>query len=56
MCHSLQGMDYLITNGLLNNTAEDVAAFLFEGEGLNKTQIGSYLGEKWVKLTWIVLK
>ena len=46
LCHSLQGMDYLITNGLLNNTAEDVAAFLFEGEGLNKTQIGSYLGEK----------
>lgn len=40
-----KGMDYLVTNGLLNNTAEDVATFLFEGEGLNKTQIGSYLGE-----------
>ena len=46
LCFTLQGIEYLVTNGLLNDTAEDVAAFLFEGEGLSKTQIGNYLGEK----------
>jgi len=32
---------------MLNNTAEDVAQFLFKGEGLNKTAIGDYLGERY---------
>ena len=42
----LQGIQYLINNGLVSNTPEDVARFLFQGEGLNKTAIGDYLGEK----------
>lgn len=41
-----KGIEYLIDHGLLNNTAEDVAHFLFKGEGLNKTAIGDYLGER----------
>ncbi len=41
-----KGIEYLITNSLLTNTAEDVAQFLLKGEGLNKTAIGVYLGEK----------
>jgi len=39
-------MEYLISNNLLNNTPEDIADFLFKEEGLNKTMIGNYLGEK----------
>lgn len=42
----LQGIEYLISNNLLNNTPEDIADFLFKEEGLNKTMIGNYLGEK----------
>jgi cytohesin len=41
-----KGIDYLIEHGLLSNTADDVAQFLFKGEGLNKTAIGDYLGER----------
>jgi cytohesin len=44
----VQGIEYLINNGLVANTPEDVARFLFAGEGLNKTAIGDYLGEKYV--------
>lgn len=39
-------MEYLISSNLLNNTPEDIADFLFKEEGLNKTMIGNYLGEK----------
>lgn len=42
----LQGIEYLVTNTLLNSTPEDIAYFLFNEEGLNKTMIGNYLGEK----------
>ena len=42
----IQGLEYLISNNLLNNTPEDIAEFLFREEGLNKTMIGNYLGEK----------
>ena len=42
-----QGIEYLIEHGLLSHTAEDVAQFLFKGEGLNKTAIGDYLGERY---------
>lgn len=42
----LQGIEYLVINSLLNNTPEDIADFLFNEEGLNKTMIGNYLGEK----------
>ncbi|XP_072168510.1 cytohesin-1-like [Diadema setosum] len=41
-----KGIEYLIQNNLLKNTAEEVAQFLYKGEGLNKTAIGDYLGEK----------
>ncbi|XP_014677642.1 PREDICTED: cytohesin-4-like, partial [Priapulus caudatus] len=40
------GIEYLIEHGLLQNCKEDVAQFLFKGEGLNKTAIGEYLGER----------
>nr|CAD7268695.1 unnamed protein product [Timema shepardi] len=41
-----KGIEYLIEHGLLKMTPEDVAQFLYKGEGLNKTAIGDYLGEK----------
>lgn len=40
------GMEYLIENNLVENSPEAVAQFLFTGDGLNKTAIGNYLGEK----------
>lgn len=40
-----KGLEYLISNNLLNNTPEDIAEFLMNEEGLNKTMIGNYLGE-----------
>lgn len=42
----VQGIQFLIENGLLKNTCEDIAQFLYKGEGLNKTAIGDYLGER----------
>ncbi|XP_064595566.1 cytohesin-1-like isoform X2 [Liolophura sinensis] len=41
-----KGIEYLVEHGLLNHTPEDVAEFLSKGEGLNKTAIGDYLGER----------
>jgi len=41
-----KGIEFLYSNGLVKETPEDVAAFLYKGEGLNKTAIGDYLGEK----------
>lgn len=41
-----KGIEYLIEHGLLKNTPEDIAQFLLKGEGLNKTAIGDYLGER----------
>ena len=41
-----KGIEYLQEHGLLQATPEDVAAYLYKGEGLNKTAIGDYLGEK----------
>jgi len=43
---SKKGIEYLVSHGLLTNTAEDVAQFLYKGKGLSKTVIGDYLGEK----------
>lgn len=40
-------MEYLVENSLVENTPEAVAQFLFNGDGLNKTAIGNYLGEKY---------
>lgn len=44
-----QGIEYLVEHELLTHTPDDVAQFLFKGEGLNKTAIGDYLGEKYVQ-------
>lgn len=33
-------------NGLLDHRADSVAEFLYKEEGLNKTAIGSFLGER----------
>lgn len=41
-----KGIEYLIEHNLLSATPEDVAQFLYKGEGLNKTAIGDYLGER----------
>ena len=41
-----KGIEYLIENCLLENTCEEIAGFLYKGEGLNKTAIGDYLGER----------
>lgn len=41
-----KGLEYLIMNDILQNSPESIARFLFEGEGLNKTAIGDYLGER----------
>lgn len=41
-----KGIEYLIENGLLTANPDDVAQFLYKGEGLNKTAIGDYLGER----------
>lgn len=41
-----KGIEYLIEKDLIQNTPESVAQFLYKGEGLNKTAIGDYLGEK----------
>ncbi len=43
---SKKGMEYLIDNNLVENTPEMVASFLYNSEGLNKTSICEYLGEK----------
>lgn len=41
-----KGIEYLIEHDILENTPELIAKFLFEGDGLNKTAIGNYLGER----------
>ncbi|KAH9415543.1 Cytohesin-1 [Dermatophagoides pteronyssinus] len=41
-----KGIEFLIAQNLVGNTPEDVARFLYKGESLNKTAIGTYLGEK----------
>lgn len=42
----LQGIQFLLENDLLQQTPEDISQFLYKGEGLNKTVIGDYLGER----------
>merc|ERR1719412_2099979 len=41
-----KGIEFLINHNLIKETPEDIAAFLYKGEGLNKTMIGDYLGER----------
>ncbi|XP_076839079.1 cytohesin-1-like isoform X2 [Brachyhypopomus gauderio] len=42
----IKGIKYLLDNDLLVNSPEDIAEFLYKEEGLNKTAIGNYLGER----------
>ena len=41
-----KGIEFLISHALITETPEDIAQFLYKGEGLNKTMIGDYLGER----------
>ncbi|XP_051817749.1 cytohesin-4 [Antechinus flavipes] len=41
-----KGIQYLIEHKLLSSNIEEIAQFLYKGEGLNKTAIGDYLGER----------
>ncbi|XP_026215916.1 cytohesin-3 [Anabas testudineus] len=41
-----KGVQYLVENNLLEWRAASVAEFLYKEEGLNKTAIGSFLGER----------
>uniref|UniRef100_A0A4W5Q1B5 Cytohesin 3 n=1 Tax=Hucho hucho TaxID=62062 RepID=A0A4W5Q1B5_9TELE len=41
-----KGIQFLLENDLLQHTPEDISQFLYKGEGLNKTVIGDYLGER----------
>jgi cytohesin len=36
----------MIEQSLVNDTPEDIAHWLYRTEGLDKTKIGDYLGEK----------
>uniref|UniRef100_A0A3Q3L1Y6 Cytohesin 1b n=1 Tax=Mastacembelus armatus TaxID=205130 RepID=A0A3Q3L1Y6_9TELE len=41
-----KGISFLVDSSLLKNTSDSIAQFLYKGEGLNKTAIGDYLGER----------
>jgi cytohesin len=43
---SKKGMEFLIENNLVENDVKSVGHFLFNSDGLNKTSIGNYLGER----------
>lgn len=43
---SKKGVQFLISHNLVAESPEEVAQFLYKEEGLNKTAIGDYLGEK----------
>jgi cytohesin len=39
-----KGIEYLVEHDILEETPDSIAKFLFDGDGLNKTAIGDYLG------------
>ncbi|KAA8595340.1 hypothetical protein FQN60_012475, partial [Etheostoma spectabile] len=41
-----KGINYLVENKLLERSAQSIAEFLYKEEGLNKTAIGEFLGER----------
>jgi len=43
----VQGIKYLVDEGLLVETPDEIAKFLYS-DGLNKTAIGDYLGDMYV--------
>uniref|UniRef100_A0A3B4YWR9 Cytohesin 4b n=1 Tax=Seriola lalandi dorsalis TaxID=1841481 RepID=A0A3B4YWR9_SERLL len=45
-CLRVQGINYLVENKLLDGGAHSIAEFLYKEEGLNKTAIGEFLGER----------
>lgn len=47
MTFFISGIEYLCENNLLQMDAQDVAHFLYKGEGLNKTAIGEHLSVEW---------
>jgi hypothetical protein len=40
------GIEFLQREGMLGSSPEDIASFLARTEGLNRTTIGDYLGER----------
>lgn len=42
----MQGIRYLVENKLLEADAQSIAEFLYKEDGLNKTAIGDFLGER----------
>lgn len=52
----LQGVQYLLDNDLLDETPEAVAEFLYKEDGLNKTAIGNFLGERYSDFTSCLYK
>jgi len=44
--HAKKGMRYLIEKGFVENTPEAIAAFLRNTEGIDKKNIGDYLGDR----------
>lgn len=46
-----QGIEYLIESKVFEGTPEDIAKFLHAAEGLSKTKIGEYLGEKYYNIS-----
>nr|GMC84791.1 brefeldin A-inhibited guanine nucleotide-exchange protein 2-like [Ipomoea batatas] len=45
-CEPKEGINFLINENKLGNSVEEIASFLKNTLGLNKTSIGDYLGEK----------
>ncbi|KAK2817417.1 hypothetical protein Q5P01_025608 [Channa striata] len=41
-----KGINYLVENKLLEGSAQPIAEFLYKEDGLNKTAIGEFLGER----------
>ncbi|XP_026556341.1 cytohesin-4 [Pseudonaja textilis] len=42
----VKGIQYLVEHKVLSLNAQEVAKFLYQGEGLNKKAIGDYLGQR----------
>ncbi|XP_015278180.1 PREDICTED: cytohesin-4-like, partial [Gekko japonicus] len=41
-----KGLQYLTEHKVLSSDVQEIARFLYKGEGLNKTAIGDYLGQR----------
>lgn len=48
-----QGIQFLVEHGLLDWKADSVAEFLYKEDGLDKTAIGNFLGERYMTYTLI---